>query len=93
MAEPPPPPFQTTLSDQAAAELEGDHDLAAAANAAVLRAANELRRQLEMGENLARDVFGRRENVVVRVSLIPPDVVRIEGVSRGGPVPDGAIEV
>lgn len=93
MAEPPPPPFQTTLSDQAGAQLESDRDLAAGANAIVLRAAKELRRQLDMGENYAEDLFGRRENVTVRVSLIPPDVVRIESVSRGGPVPEGAITV
>lgn len=93
MAEPPPPPFQTSLSEQAEDDLDRQPELAAGANAVVLRAANEVRRLLEMGQNQAIDLHGRRENLTVRVSLIPPDTVRIEDVAPGDIVPEGAILV
>ena len=93
MAEPPPPPFQTSLSEQAEDDLDRQPELAAGANAVVLRAANEVRRLLEMGQNQAIDLHGRRENLTVRVSLIPPDTVRIEDVAPGDIVPGGAILV
>ena len=93
MAEPPPPPFQINMSEQARDDLDRQPELAASANAALLRAAKQVRTELEMGQNVARDVFGERENVTVRVSLVPPDIVRIEGVESGGPVPEAAIVV
>ena len=93
MAEPPAPPFQTDLSEQARDDLDRQPELAASANAIVLRSAKEVRQQLEMGQNLAMDLHGTREEVTVRISLIPPDTVRIEGVTAGGPVPEGAIVV
>ena len=93
MAEPPPPPFETTLSEQAQDDLERQPELAAQANGIVLRAANEMRRMLDMGQNEAVDVHGRREQVTVRLSLIPPNTVRIEDISPGDIVPEGAFLV
>jgi hypothetical protein len=93
MAEPPPPPFETQLSEQAQDTLAGEPALAASANAIVLRAAKELRRQLDMGQNLATDVHGKREQLTVRVSMIPPDTLRIEDVAPGDVAPEGALLV
>lgn len=93
MAETPAPPFTTSFSEQAEDDLERQPDLTAPTNAVVLRAAKEVRRQLEMGQNLAIDLHGRREQLTVRVSLVPPNEVRIEGITPGEQVPDGAIEV
>lgn len=93
MAEPPAPPFTTMFSEQAEDDLERQPSLTASTNAVLLRSAKELRRRLEMGQNLALDVHGKREDLTVRVSLVPPDQVRIEGVTPGGPAPEGALEV
>lgn len=93
MADRPAPPFQTDLSEQARDDIDRQPDLAPTVNAILLRGANEVRRHLEMGDNLALDLFGRREQVTVRISLIPPETVRIEQVSPGGPVPEGAMVV
>lgn len=93
MAEPPAPPFETTLSEQASDELVRQPELSARANAVVLRAANELRRQLEMGQNVATDLYGESEQLTVRVGLFPPNSLRIEEISEGGPAPEGATNV
>ena len=93
MAEPPPPPFDTQVSEQAGDDLARQPELSAAANAIVLRAAREVRRLLDMGQNQALDLHGRKEQLTVRVSTIPPDTLRIEDVAPGEIVPDGAIVV
>jgi hypothetical protein len=93
MAEPPPPPFNVELSEQAQDDLARRPELAPAVNAVVLRAARPLRAHLEMGEELALDVHGRREALTVRVSLFPPDRVRVEGLAPGAPAPEGALVV
>jgi hypothetical protein len=93
MAERPAPPFETQLSEQAEDDLSRRPELAADTNAIVLRAARELRRRLEEGENEAIDLHGRREQLSVRVSLIPPNTLRIEGIAPGAKVPEGAIVV
>ena len=93
MSEPPPPPFQTSPSEQAEEDLDRQPQLTTGANPVVLLAPNEVRRLLEMGQNQAIDLHGRRENLTVRVSLIPPDTVRIEDVAPGDIVPEGAILV
>lgn len=93
MAEPPPPPFQTDVSEQARDDLARQPELASSANAVILRAAKELRARLESGENQALDVHGRRERLTVRVSLVPPDTMRIEGLAPGDLIPDGALTV
>lgn len=93
MAEAPPPPFSIDLSEQARDEISRDHDVTAAANAVLLRAANRLRRELEMGQNLTRDLHGHKERLSVHVSLIPPGTVRVEGITPGDIVPEGAIVV
>jgi hypothetical protein len=93
MPEPPPPPFETSLSEQAQDDLARWPELTSGTNAVLLRAAKELRRMLESGQNLAADVHGRREHLTVRVSLIPPGAVRIEQIAPGDPVPDGALQV
>jgi hypothetical protein len=93
MAERPSPPFETSLSEQAQDDLSRWPELASGANAVVLRAAKEMRRMLDEGQNLAADLHGQREDLTVRVSLIPPNGVRIEQVAPGGPPPDGALKV
>lgn len=93
MADAPAPPFTIDLSEQARDDLSRVQGATAAANAVILRAANRLRRELEMGQNMAYDVHGKREQLTVRVSLVPPETVRIEGITPGEIVPDGAIEV
>lgn len=93
MAEPPPPPFQVDVSEAARDDLSREPDLVKSANGVLLRAANELKSQLDMGQNVARDVHGKREAVTVRVSLVPPDQVRIEGITPGDIVPEDAIVV
>ena len=93
MAEPPAPPFETDMSEQAHDDIDRQPDLGPAANEIMLRGAKEIRRQLEMGQNLALDLHGDREDITVRLSLVPPNTVRIEGISPGGPAPEGAIVV
>lgn len=93
MADAPAPPFTIDLSEQARDDLARERGATASSNAVLLRAANRLRRELEMGQNMAYDVHGRKEQLTVRVSLVPPDTVRIEGITPGEVVPDGAIEV
>ena len=93
MADRPPPPFDTSLSEQAQDDLSRWPELASGTNAVVLRAAKQMRQMLDEGKNLAADLHGRREDLTVRVSLIPPNGVRIEQVASGGPVPEGALTV
>lgn len=93
MADAPAPPFTIDLSEQARDDLSRTQGATAAANAVILRAANRLRRELEMGQNMAYDVHGKKEQLTVRVSLVPPETVRIEGITPGEIIPDGAIEV
>lgn len=93
MAEAPPPPFDTQVSEQAHDDMARQPELSAAANAVVLRAAKEVRRLLDMGQNQALDLHGRKEKLTVRVSTIPPDTMRIEDVAPGDVVPEGAIVV
>jgi hypothetical protein len=93
MPDRPPPPFETSLSEQAQDDLTRWPELAASTNAVMLRAAKQVRRMLDMGQNLATDLHGRRENLTVRVGLFPPDGVRIEQVTPGGPPPEGAMVV
>ncbi len=93
MAEAPAPPFTTDVSEQARDTLARDAGLAARVNAVLLRAARPLRRRLDAGDNLALDVYGARERITVRVSLVPPDTVRIEEIAAAGPAPEGAERV
>lgn len=93
MAEPPPPPFTVELSEQVQDDLARLPELAPALNAVMLRAARPLREHLDMGEEMALDVHGRREALTVRLSLWPPDRVRVEGLAPGTPVPEGALVV
>jgi hypothetical protein len=93
MTERPAPPFETSLSEQAQDDLSRWPELASGANAVLLRAAKQVKRMLEEGRNLAADLHGQREDLTVRVSLIPPNGVRIEQVAPGGPPPEGALMV
>lgn len=93
MAEPPAPPFQTQVSEQAADDMARRPELSAGANAIILRAAKEVRRLLDMGQNQSMDLHGSRERLTVRVSTIPPDTMRIEDVAPGEIVPEGALVV
>ncbi len=54
---------------------------------------HQVSRLLEMGQRVAANLHGRREDLTVRTGLFPPRGARIEQISLGGPAPEGALEV
>ncbi len=93
MAATPAPPFRLEYSAQAREDVTHRPELEAQSGQVLQRAASDVRLRLDRGENLALDVYGRPEGMVLRISLVPPELVRIEGVECGGPAPEGALAV
>ncbi len=93
MSSTPAAPFETEYSEQARDDLQRHPSARTEARAVLERAAGEVQQKLDRGENLALDVFGEAEAMVLRISLVPPAMVRVEGIEHGGPAPEGALRV